>query len=289
MAGYDVGTADYLALSVAHSDQHIEPNGIDSQFRQRPTPFQVNSGTVSYLLNLSRLSFEPFVTVAKTSYSDVRLGNTIQVNNYLDNTAVTEGVTTRYELSPLHHAVFVVRGTESDYNHSTAGAISRNNSRVSVLGGLDYVASGVWRYRVLVGYQFQQYTSSAATSQATPIVEGNVIWTPTLLTSVELTANREIRTSTDPLTASYTDSFVKLQVEHEYKRNLLFNVHVSTEQAEYQQNGGHQTLVGVGAGSTWLLNRNQRVVTTYDHTKSLSNTRQKFDEDVFLVRFSVGF
>jgi hypothetical protein len=286
---YDVGTADHLLVSGAHLDLHNEPNGIDALSQQRPSPYQVNVGNVSYLLNLSRLSFEPFVNVSDFSYSNLNFGGSTLRNDYLDNTTVTEGVTTRYELSSSHHAVFVVRGAESLFRRTTAGLPTRDNTTISVLGGLDYVADGLWRYRVLVGYQLRQYASSAIKSQSSPIVEANVIWSPTLLTTVETTASRQILNSTDPLVPSYTDTSFKLQVEHEYLRNVFLNAHVSAELAEYQRNGGHQTLLGAGAGVTWLLNRNQKVSTIYNHTKSSSNTRTKYDEDLGLIQLSMGF
>ncbi len=286
---YDVGTADHLLLSATHSDLHIEPTGIDALSTQRAVPYQVNVGTASYLLTLSRLSFEPFVLVADTSYSPTRLGGgASQSNSYLDNTTVTEGVTTRYELSPLRRAVLVVRSAQSAFSHALPGIPRRDSVDVSVLGGIDYVADGVFRYRALVGYQVRDYASAAIKSHNAPVVEADVIWSPSLLTTVEATANRKIVNSTDPLVAGYTDTAARLQVEHEYLRNVLLNVHVSAELAQYENNGGQQTIYGGGVGATWLLNRTRKISATFDHTQSSSDTRANYHDESLLLKFTAG-
>ena len=286
---YDVGTADHLLLSATHADLHIEPTGIDALSTQRAVPYQVNSGTASYLFKLSRLSFEPFVLVADTSYAPTKLGGgASQSNSYLDNTTVTEGVTARYEFSPLRQAVVVVRSAESSFSHQVVGQPRRDSVDVSVLGGIDYVANGVFRYRALVGFEVRKYASAALRSQTAPVVEADVIWTPSLLTTVEGTVNRKIVNATDPLTASYTDTAARLQVEHEYLRNVLLNAHTSVEQAQYQNNGGQQTIYGAGVGATWLLNQTQRVSATFDHTQSSSNTRPNYSDESLLLKFTAG-
>ena len=286
---YDVGTADHLLLSATHADLHVEPTGIDALSNQRAVPYQVNGGTASYLFNLSRLSFEPFALVKQTAYSATRLGGgASQSNSYLDNTTVTEGVTARYELSPLRRVVAVVRSAESSFSHATPGLPRRDSTDVSVLGGIDYVADGLFRYRALVGYQIRDYASAAIKSQNAPIVEADVIWTPSLLTTVEATVNRKIVNSTDPLVPGYTDTAARLQVEHEYLRDVLLNAHTSVEMAQYENNGGQQTIYGLGVGATWLLNHTQRVSATFDHTQSSSNTRANYRDESVVVKFTAG-
>ncbi len=285
----DVGEADHLLLSATHSDLHVEPTGIDALSSERAVPYQVNAGTASYLFNLSRLSFEPFALVNETTFSATPLGGGASTSNsYLDNTTVTEGVTARYELSPLRRLVAVVRSAESSFSHALPGLPRRDSVDVSVLGGIDYVADGLFRYRALLGYQLRNYDSPALKSQNAPIVEADVIWTPSLLTTVEATANRKIVNSTDPLVASYTDTSARLQLEHEYLRDVLLNAHGSVELAEFQDSNGRQTIYGAGVGATWLLNHTQRLSATFDHTQSSSNTRANYRDETMLLKFTAG-
>ena len=251
-------------------------------------PFAVNTATASYLFNVSRLSFEPFAVVTDTSFSPTKLSSGSVSNSYLDNTTFIEGVTTRYELSPLRHLVLVVRGSESVYSHASTGLPQRDNTGLSVLAGIDYVADGIFRYRALVGYQVREYASSAIKSHSDPIVEADVIWSPSQLTSVEAKVNRQIVDATDPLQASYTDTALRLQVEHEYLRNVLLNAHVSAELAQFESGGGQQTLYGAGLGATWLLNETQRVSLTLDHLQSTSNNRPSYHDESLLLKYSIG-
>jgi hypothetical protein len=285
---YDVGTADHLVLSATHADLHIEPTGIDAISTQQGVPYQVNTITASYLWNLSRLSFEPFAIVSDTTYSSIRTNGVLQSNTYLDNTTFTEGVTTRYQLSPLRNAVFVVRSSESDFSHTLAGSPRRNSVSVSVLGGLDYVADGIWRYRALAGYQIRDYSASSYKSHAAPIVEADVIWSPSVLTTVEANLNRRIIDSNDPTVADYTDTAAKLQVEQEVRRDVLASAHVSYEQALFQNGAGQQTILGAGAGVTWLLNRNVKLSASYEHAQSISGTRASYSDDTMSLGVTLG-
>ena len=285
---YDVGSLDHLVLSGTHSDLHIEPTGIDAISTQVAVPYQVNTITASYLWNLSRLSFEPFAIVTDSTYSSIRTNGVLQSNTFLDNTTFSQGVTTRYELSPLRHAVFVVRSSESAFSHPLAGSPRRDSVSVSVLGGLDYVADGIWRYRALAGYQVRDYSASSYKSHSAPIVEADVIWSPSLLTTVEANVNRRIVDSNDPTVADYTDTTAKLQVEHEVRRDVLASAHVSYEQALFQNGGGQQTIVSAGTGVSWLLNRNLKLSANYEHAQSISGTRASYSDDTVLLGLTLG-
>ena len=285
---YDVGTADHLVLAATHSDLHIEPTGLDAISATQAVPYQLNGGSASYLLNFSRLSLEPFTTVNNFTYSSSRTNGVAQNNQYLNNTTVDEGVTARYELSPLRHAVFVVRSSESDFTNPTPGTPRRNSVGVSVLGGLDYVADGVWRYRALAGYQVREYASSTYKSHSAPIVEADVIWSPSQLTTVELTANRRIVDSNDPLVADYTDTMAKLELQHEVRRDVLVSAHASYEQALFESGGGQQTILNAGATATWLLNHNLKANATYNHAQSVSGTRSSYSDDTLLLGLTAG-
>ncbi len=197
-------------------------------------------------------------------------------------------MTTRYELSPLRRAVFVVRSSESAFSHPLAGVPRRDSVSVSVLGGLDYVADGIWRYRALAGYQVRDYAASGYKSHSAPIVEADLIWSPSRLTTVEATASRRIVDSNDPMVADYTDTTAKLQVEHEVQRDVLASAHVGYEQALFQNGGGQQTILSAGTGVTWLLNRNLKLSAVYQHAQSISGTRASYSDDTVLLGVTIG-
>ena len=67
-----------------------------------------------------------------------------------------------------------------------------NSDTVSILGGIDYQPEGVWRYRLLAGLEVRKFSASQYATRAAPDVEGSVIWSPTGLSTVELTFSNTI-------------------------------------------------------------------------------------------------
>ena len=55
-------------------------------------------------------------------------------------------------------------------------------------------------------------------------------------------------------------------MDHEYLRNVFLQARGAVQVAQFLQGGGVQTIETIGAGITWLVNRNLRLSVNYDHT-----------------------
>lgn len=99
-----------------------------------------------------------------------------------------------------------------------------------------------------------------------------MIWTPTNLTTVTGTLARRIQDSSDETTAGYTESYIQLRVDHEYLPNVLLRGDAGAYFTQYSGGGGNQALYTVGAGVTYLLNRNMQVAASYDFSARDSGT-----------------
>ena len=125
----------------------------------------------------------------------------------------------------------------------------------------------MFRYRALVGYEIREFHSASYQTHAAPVAEANVIWQPTGLTTVTGKAVRSIEDTSDPTISGYDYTSARIQVDHEYARNILLNGYVGLQRADYLQINAGETLYGAGVGATWLFNRNVRLSATYDVTK----------------------
>jgi hypothetical protein len=184
----------------------------------------------------------------------------------------------------------VVRDTQSDFDHSPPGQPRQNFNDVSVLGGLAYDADGVIGFRLLGGYEERSFTSSVYRMIQAPILEGAVTWTPTGLTTVNATAARYIEDSAAENTVGYTETALKLSVDHELYRNVILTAHAAYFIDDYQSGlnstGGSQDFFAGGVGGQWLLNRNIRLLAdyTYSTRHSASGT---YSAGVLQPQFSV--
>jgi hypothetical protein len=194
--------------------------------------------------------------------------------------------------------VLVLRGTEIDYNGLPAGTPSPNSVGATVLAGLDYTAVGVFRYRILVGYQVRKYASREISSLSAPTVEASVIWTPTRLTTVTATLRNDIQDAADQSISGFTYTAGRLSVDHELRRNVLLNAFGDIQRGAYPstsaaladtllaQGASTQTFYDGGLGVTVLLNRNVRLSARYvlgDHVYSGTGLVGSYLESTALV------
>ena len=264
--GRDVLTANY-----AHLNLNQTPADLDVPQLNASLPYSVDTGTVSYRARFAHAFIQPEVTVSGYSYTNGTAGGVSYQQTYRDRTVVQPSVTLGYELAPRRDLVLVVRDAVSDYTQQVSGTPTRNYNDISVLGGVDFADGGPFRYRLLVGYESRQFSSSQYKTIAAPIVEAEVIWSPTGLTTVSAIAARHIQDSANESTVGFTETSASLRVDHELLRNVLLQANGAYYRDDYSQGQGSQQLFTVGTGATWLLNRNLRLQTTYAFSRRTSS------------------
>lgn len=311
---YEIGR-DVLTLAASHFSLHQDPTGIDTQqftvpgqFTTNPIPYTLDDVRASYATTFGRFGLTPAVDFEHLSFSNLKLfsingapipgpvGGTVAgvpINqSYRDRDILEGSVTGRYEFAPLRNAVLVVRDVNTDYNSSQASDFgpARSSNAVEVLAGLDYVADAVWRYRALVGYEVRDFNSPLYKSHSAPIVEANVIWQPSGLTTVTAKLLRTIEDASDENVSGYDYTSAKLSVDHEYARNILLSGYLAAQRADYLQTTNNETYYGVGAGVTWLVNRHVRLTATNDVTQreASSNFGPNYFENVTLLQIRLG-
>lgn len=302
--------ADTLAGSYTHLNAVQTPRDLASE-TAIPVPFQVDDGSLGYTLQgRGRVSLTPGVDVA--SY---RFGNTPIVTGlgaqggvaptalgqgWQDRVVVQEGVTGRVELSPQRALIAVLRGTEVGFHALPGGLADRNSNGFSVLAGLDYPRTGLFRYRVLVGYQERDFAAAAFAPIRSPVIEASVTWTPRRTTTVTATARREIDDSSYLTYAAYVATDVRVGIAHELRRNVVL-----TGFGEYQRSdagtnsqsaggglvpfaAGQQSVYSTGAGATWLVSRVVRLGGSLQFVDRQAGPQLSFTEYVGLVTLGVG-
>jgi hypothetical protein len=216
-----------------------------------------------------------------------------------DRNQYQEQLTVRYELRPQTHLVGVIRPTQVDYTNSVNGVRNPSSSGVAILGGLDYVGEGIWRYRALVGYQTRSFARTYK-SRSAPVAEADVTWNPSGLTTVTGLLSRTIEDAGSEDITGYTYTGARLSVDHEYHRNILVRAYVQLQNATYQQRNTEQTIYQTGVSATWLLNRYARLVASYDFLESTrtgsttssasagSPSTGSYSRNLYLLRIEFG-
>jgi hypothetical protein len=311
---YEIGR-DVLTVAGSHLSLHQDPTDIGAQqfsqtgtFFTAPVPFTLDDVRVSYATNFGAFGVTPNVEYTRLRFDNLKLFGLngavvppetnglvlgVPVNQrYRDRDLFEAGVTGRYEFAPLRNAVLVLRDTNTNYVSSQRDQFGANRSSnsIEVLGGLDYVASAVWRYRALIGYEVREFHNAAYKTHAAPVVEGNVIWQPSGLDTITLKAARSIEDAADENVSGYDYSTARLSIDHEYARNILLSAYVGLQRADYLQVNASETLYGGGVGATWLLDRNVHLAATYDVTQRQGSASfgANYLQNVALLQLRLG-
>ena len=265
--GVTIGRHD-LDIGYSHLRAHELGTDIGAVATTTPLPYDADAVRADYTIEAGRFSFVPNI--------DVRLyqfGNAASVigqptnQSFRDRTVVLGGVTTRYELSDQRGIVVVVQGINSHYIRPQPGQPSNDSKSVLFLAGIDYQATGLWRYRLLGGVEVREFTSSLYGTRTAPIAEANVIYTPTGLTTLTGYVRRQIEDIQSEGTAGYTFTTAGIVVDHELLRNVLLQGRGNFQAAEFFQSSGTTTSYSVGGGVNWLVNRRLRLSADYDFTQ----------------------
>jgi hypothetical protein len=269
--GYAIGDG-LLQAAYSHQTYHQIGVNIGSVASETPVEDQIDTAHLGYTFNFSRFSVTPDLSASAYRFGTATVSGIPQNQQFLNRDVIAGGITGRYSMDDQGGLLVVLQGVTSNFIDQPPGQPSNDSKSILLLGGFDYQAKGVWRYRLLVGVEARTFQAAQFPTHTGPIAEGSVIWTPTELTTVTGTLSREIE---DPQTAGtngYTLTQARLVVDHEFLPNFFAQGRVGVQSAQYfQEGGGSQFGLDIGAGVTWLLNRKLRVSIDYNFTGITGN------------------
>jgi hypothetical protein len=260
----DIGD-DKLSIAAAHVAQHEDRSQIDTIASDRPIAFQLDDVRASYAIADGRWSVVPDVQASNWTYAGTTLLGIPASQSYRDRVVVQGGAILRYEFVPLRSVVLVARAVGQDYTHTPIGQITPDSNSYQLLAGIDYDDNSVWRWRLLAGGEARRFASRSYPQQNTFIAEAGAAWLPTGLTTVTATISRDTEDAAQEGVSGLIYSTMRVTIDHEYLRDLLFRATAGLQRADFFQ-GGHQTGTTAGLGITWVMNRNARLSFTYDQT-----------------------
>jgi hypothetical protein len=268
---------DTLTIGATHLNLNQTPRDLDVPQLNSTIAYRVDDLRAAYKMVFNRLSLEPAFDVSWYSFDNGAVAGQTYLQNYRDRIAYSPGVTANYEFATRRSLVFVVRDTKANFANPIPGLAAQNYNDFSVLAGMAYDVDGALSFRLLGGYEERDFRSSTYRTIRAPILEGSVSWTPTGLTTITGTAARYIEDSSAEATIGYTETALKLSVDHELYRNIVLNANASVFTDDYAQNGGNQQYYTAGVGATWKLNRTLRLGADYTYSSRRSSGTVTYD------------
>ncbi|MBV8573645.1 MAG: outer membrane beta-barrel protein, partial [Acetobacteraceae bacterium] len=270
-------TSGRSSVSLAYSIllQHELPTDIGAPITTTPVPYVVNDIRSDYTYDFGRLSLTPNIEFQTYRFGNGSLPTNLTFQNsqsFQNRNVVQGGVTAAYKITDQQNGVLVLRGINQNFPSTPTGQLSPDSNSAMVLVGVESKYTGTWLYRVLVGAETRQF--KAYPSHTAPIIEANAVWTPRGRTTVTGVIRREIEDPTEPDTNGFTLTGASLVLDQEIYHNILAQGRLQYQYLKPLQGGGNESNFTVGAGVSWLVNRNVRLALNYDYTDQKGSSGQ---------------
>lgn len=288
--GYDVGVESRLdivgesTLRAAVNADRIYINQLSGDFPQFaaasvPLDRQVASLQGNYVFN--RLQLIGDINVTRLNYSDTLSLNGVVIDqDFLDRTATRLTGRAEYNISPVTSLFVQGVYTRHDYRFTTPN-FDRSGNELRVIGGAAFDVTPLIRTRLGIGYLTREFEQENISNLSGLAFDAQVDYLLSELTTITLTARRDVRDAIIRDAAGYTASRLTAEVDHELLRNLILVGRADLERDDFARIDREDTLYHVGASALYTLNRSMVLTPSIDYSNRDSRgaqVGQRFNE-----------
>lgn len=206
--------------------------------------------------NFGRVIFQLRGTATYTGYEAATFDSTTLSQTYRNNTLVSGAARVGYQVTPTIAPFVETQLYSRIFDQAiTAAGYSRNSNAITLRGGLVYTASPVLRGEVALGWRHDAYTDSTNADFDTPTVDASLIWSPSPLTQVALTAATFVDPANDPSASGTVVYDVGLAVERYVRRNLTLEGDLGYRHEHYVGTELNDVTYEAGISATYKFNR----------------------------------
>jgi hypothetical protein len=160
--------------------------------------------------------------------------------------------------------------------------------------GFTFNPDDLWKVTFTTGYQENNYDDSRFGSIGEPDVKLDALWTPSLLTSVELKFTHEyveeILEQVGAETPGYVHNEEEIGVQHEFRRNIIGSIDVSYDAQNFVHSTLHYDVVSPSAEIQYLFADGLSLKFDYNYTSQNQNLPNQYSyRNVFTVNFVKRF
>ena len=253
----DILTQSNVSASVLYAHA-TEPRTAEDTVSTGAMPVQydqisTNSGAVQ---TLTRLRFTENASVYRTSFNDTATTMDSQQNlEYLNNDVYQLTGRADYAFTPDLSLFLSTEVNSRAYDFRPPEvALDRNSNGYEATVGASFNLTQLVKGQAQFGFLEQDYRSSSFHSVSGPAVHVNVQYYPSELTTMTLTANRNVVDAEDPNAISFLQSQGTLQLDHEFLPNVIGSVQVGYEDDMFRGVEREDRRPSASLTTTYLLN-----------------------------------
>ena len=216
----------------------------------------------------NRLSFQLRGTVSEYDYSDANVGNTVQSNADRNNTAYDGAVRARWEFKPTLTGFVEVEGNQRDYDVvAQSDGISRDSKGQRYRVGIEFgETSKILRGEISLGYGVQTPDDKRLDSIEGIILDANVAWRVTKLTTLAFNARSDVSETTTADSGGVFTRSVGVEARHAFQRQLIGTAGITYTMQDYQGVDIDESEWRGDLGVEYFLSREMVLFGRYRHT-----------------------
>ncbi|WP_207478451.1 outer membrane beta-barrel protein [Arenibaculum pallidiluteum] len=284
---YDIARETRLSGELGVRGDHEAGGDPDSPTdRAEPVDYRVGLAQIGLRQGFNRFAVSAGGSVEYRDYDDVRRRDGLDADqDFRDRTIYATTLRGSYELQPGIETF--VRGTYDWTRYRLEERAQRDSTGWEIAVGSDFDLTGLLTGSAYVGYEQRDYDNDLLEDPSGISAGVRLDWAVTQLTSVTGEVTRKLEETTSLTVSARERTLLRLGVDHELLRNLILNGTAGVRRDDFQGSTREDDYLLVGAGATYLMNRNVYVRGGWDFITRDSNTAGN-DYDRHLVTLRLG-
>ena len=168
-------------------------------------------------------------------------------------------------LSPGVAAYVDLELDNNTYSHLTPGTGQRDSTQYAALFGFAFGINRLLQGEAAVGYFHRDFRDNAYRAVSGLDYNVALAWSPTRLTTVNLTADKAFQRAPMLGVAGFEQQDFGVAVVHELLRNILLRPGATYSLSEYVGSPFHDRFASAQLGATWLLSQHWQVDANVTH------------------------
>jgi hypothetical protein len=285
----DVSRYANIEVLAAHAlDHEMRSSTLAPTDASKRTPYATDK--VAFALNqrFNRLSLQLRGAVTEIDYQPVpTVGGSVLSSSERDLSQRDVAMRAAWNFSPALGVFAEAAFNSQAYRASPADGISRDSTGDKTRLGLSFGNTGqVWRGEIAVGYGHQNARDGRLRDVEGVLIDANLGWRPTALTSVLLNARTDFLTSTTAGQGNATQRVVGIEMRHAFLRQLNGVAGVSLQSVDYQGLPLREHTATAELGAEYFVTQSTALLARYSHVV-LTSTAARSGTTTDAVRVGV--
>jgi len=266
----DIGRRTTIEMLAAHR-RDIDSVGdrLDPAAERGRPKSDVNQAAVAFNHRFNRLSIQLRGGLTDTDGLSGRANDgSLRTNAERDNLRRDAAIRASWEFKPSLAVFAEYAANTYDFRTIAADGFDRDSTGSRIRAGVSFGnTSAVWRGEVAIGHGRQDAKDSRLADADGIIIDANLAWRPSELTSLLFTAKSDMTTSTDPGQALGRVQSYGVEVRHAFRRHLIGLAGLRRQTTDYEGTAIKEVETTADLGAEYWLSQATSLSARYSHVR----------------------